>query len=273
MAQLEFYGNVIVAFRLKVVTGLHIGGNKESFEIGGLDNPVMRLPEKANIRYGSFFEGEIKVSGGQPYIPGSSLKGKIRSLLEWAKGDVEIQEEKKENKVEVKGISGFKDPEIVKLFGAPANLKGKEEKNKELYPIRGRFLDVYPVEKVETELKVENQIDRITSAATPRFFERVPAGTEFEGAVVIKLFSESDADLLRLLAEGFSLLEDDYLGGSGSRGYGRVKFVKLKAILRDKNYYLGKDEEKLIADKEFESVKDFMKEVPGQLKKLLKKEE
>ena len=98
MAQLEFYGNVIVAFRLKVVTGLHIGGNKESFEIGGLDNPVMRLPEKANIRYGSFFEGEIKVSGGQPYIPGSSLKGKIRSLLEWAKGDVEIQEEKKESK-------------------------------------------------------------------------------------------------------------------------------------------------------------------------------
>ena len=210
MNEVKFYGNVIVAFRLKVVTGLHIGGNKESFEIGGIDNPVMKLPEEVNLKYDSFFGGKIEIEGGQPYIPGSSFKGKIRSLLEWTKGDVKIEGGK--------GTSGFSNPEIVKLFGAPANLKvNDEEKLKELYPIRGRFLDIYPVEKVETELKVENQIDRITSSATPRFFERVPAGTEFEGAVIVKLFSKNDSNLLRLLAEGFSLLEDDYLGGSGSR--------------------------------------------------------
>jgi CRISPR-associated protein Csm3 len=242
---LKFLGNVLVAYRLRLLTGLHIGGMKSSFEIGSLDNPVIKLPEGIDFSFKSFFndgedgkEKEIKVKGGTPFIPGSSIKGKLRSLLEWKYGLVELKEKKREEGRNVEDLS----PEakrVLRLFGRTPH-EVKEEEVKEYFPIRGRFFDLYPVSEIgETEIKAENTIDRLTAKATPRFMERVPAGTVFEGLIVIKLFSEDDAELLSILKEGFKLLEDDYLGGSGSRGYGRVELEKVRIIFRPKEYYEG----------------------------------
>jgi CRISPR-associated protein Csm3 len=218
MENLSFIGNVIVFYRLKTLTGLHIGGAKDSFEIGGVDNPVIKLPRLSEkLSFKSAFGGKINVASEQPYIPGSSIKGKLRSLLEWKYGDIKMDPTSDDF-----GSPEFKNVEINRLFGSPANENFKE-------PVRIRIFDAYPVvEKVETELKFENSINRITSKANPRNFERVSAGTEFEGKIVIRIFRKEDAELLRKLAEAFYLLEDDYLGGGGSRGSGRVKFEKVK---------------------------------------------
>jgi CRISPR-associated protein Csm3 len=234
---MEFKGNVIVHYRLKTLTGLHIGGSKDTFEIGGVDNPVIKLtniPE--NLLFESAFGGKITVVSEQPYIPGSSIKGKMRSLLELKYGDVNFDSNSKSF-----GEPTFKNPLIKKLFGAPADKDFKE-------PIRIRVFDAYPVEKVETELKFENSINRITSKANPRNFERVPAGTEFEGKIVVRIFLEEDNKLLNLLYEGFRLLEDDYLGGGGSRGSGRVKFEKVKVVFRSKEYYESKKNEIVLSE-------------------------
>ncbi|WP_297445372.1 type III-A CRISPR-associated RAMP protein Csm3 [Desulfurobacterium sp.] len=245
--EFKFRGNVIIHYRLKTLTGLHIGGSKDSFEIGGVDNPVIklaRLSDNSNeyLTIKSAFGGKINVLPEQPYIPGSSLKGKMRSLLELKYNDVDFDSSSKSF-----GEPAFGNPLIKKLFGAPADKDFNE-------PVRIRVFDAYPVEKVETELKFENSINRITSKANPRNFERVPAGAEFEGKIVIRIFSEKDSELLRLLYEGFSLLEDDYLGGGGSRGSGRVKFEKVKVVFRSKEYYENRKEEVILSEGETDAL-------------------
>lgn len=247
----EFKGNLVIFYRLKVETGLHIGGSKEHFEIGGLDNPVIKLPESISpFELVSAFDGKkIKVTEGQPYIPGSSLKGKLRALLEIAYGDFEVKDgETVEKQLLDKDKLVWRDDipnleeikKLRKLFGM-SPVKEEEVKvfvEAGLFPVRGRFFDAYPVgEEVETEVKYENKIDRITSKANPRPYERVPVGTEFEGKIVIRVFDESDAELLKLLEEAFNLLEDDYLGGGGSRGSGRVKLERVKVEWRSVDSY------------------------------------
>jgi len=244
---MEFKGNVIIHYRLKVLTGLHIGGSKDSFEIGGVDNPVIKLIRFSDnlnecLTIESAFGGKLNVIPEQPYIPGSSLKGKIRSLLELKYNDIEFDSSSNSF-----GEPAFSNPLIKKLFGAPADKNFKE-------PVRIRVFDAYPVGKIETELKFENSINRITSRANPRNFERVPAGAEFEGKIVIRIFSESDSKLLRLLHEGFKLLEDDYLGGGGSRGSGRVKFEKVKVVFRSKEYYENEKEEIVLSEGEADAL-------------------
>lgn len=216
--------------KIKVVvrakTGLHIGGAKENVEIGGIDNIVEKL---------KVFFTDKEINGKKkfldvPYIPGSSLKGKIRSLLEW------IIEPKNDNKEEAKAIalSFGGNPckcgkcVICQLFGAH-QAQGQE-------PARLRFDDFYPTEDTiklwedtldtgYTEIKVENMINRIKGVAeNPRHTERVIAGSEFEGCITLRIFEGDNVDrFLETLKTGFEMLEDDYLGGSGSRGYGRVE--------------------------------------------------
>ncbi|WP_456343044.1 type III-A CRISPR-associated RAMP protein Csm3 [Thermovibrio sp.] len=259
MAVKEFKGNLVISYRLKVESGLHIGGSKEHFEIGGLDNPVIKLPEDISPMdiTSAFDEKKLKVIGGQPYIPGSSLKGKLRALLEIAYGDFQVKDgetverqllekvedkDNKENKLvwkdDIPNLEEIK--KLRKLFGM-SPVKEDEVKvfvEEGLFPVRGRFFDAYPVgEEVETEVKYENKIDRITSKANPRPYERVPVGTEFEGKIVIRVFDESDVELLKLLEEAFNLLEDDYLGGGGSRGSGRVKLERVKVEWRSVDSY------------------------------------
>ena len=101
-------------------------------------------------------------------------------------------------------------------------------------------------ENIFTEIKAENNINRLTSRASPRFFERVPKGAEFKGEIVFTQYVEEDERLLDLLIEGMRLLQDNFLGGSGSRGAGKIKFKDVKIYVRDRDYYLGKNNQEII---------------------------
>ncbi|HIP43398.1 MAG TPA: type III-A CRISPR-associated RAMP protein Csm3 [Aquifex aeolicus] len=220
-------GILKVRYRIKVKTGLHIGGSKESIEIGGIDNVVVKIPR---------YEINGKELRNVPYIPGSSLKGKVRSLLEW----VEIPEDKgKPIALEWGG-----EPcqcgkcNVCKLFGVH-----KAKNIEEPEPVRLRFEDFYPTEETInmwervlevgfTELKTENIINRIRgNAEHPRHMERVIPGSVFEGYITMRVFEGDGYALFELLDKGLRMLEDDYLGGSGSRGYGRVEIIKPDKVI------------------------------------------
>ncbi len=260
----SYKGSVIIKYQLKTITGLRVGGSKENFEIGGMDNPVIKT-----LGVIENYDGQGNhLPEGAPYIPGSSLKGKIRSLVEWAKGRVDwmIERAKKnaKNSVEEAGracVCGKCD--VCKVFGTgdakTLDMLGLEELPG---PPRLRVFDVYPTwksiemlketvgESIFTEVKTENAINRLTSRANPRKVERVPAGVVFFGEMVFHLFSKQDPELLRVVFEGMRLLEDDYLGGYGSRGSGKVRFENIEVIFRPKQYYFGKkDQEKTLNQK------------------------
>lgn len=211
----------IKEIRGKIVleTGLHIGTGDIEMHIGGTDNPVVKHP----------FTHE-------PYIPGSSLKGKVRSLLELKSGMVAFSKGKPLSYGDLDSAPNESVKElvrrIIKLFGTG----GSDTKGRELGPTRASFSDcvlnhvsrqrAQAGEIVLTEVKAENFVNRITGTAeNPRFTERVPAGVVFDFCISLKIFDEDEGDNLEdLLLEGLKLLEHDALGGSGSRGYGRIRF-------------------------------------------------
>ncbi len=201
---MELKGKFFINGKIEVKTGLHIGGSKETLEIGGLDNPVIRTKD------------------GKVYIPGSSLKGKIRSLLE--------QKEGKSSSSPCE--CGTCD--ICKIFGPH-----KSENITE--PVRIIVRDAYAEgENIKTERKIENIIDRVRGTAiSPREIERVPAGTKFDFEIIFNVYKEDDIKLINKFVEGMKLLEDDYLGGSGSRGYGKIEFKEINCKYRQKEYYEG----------------------------------
>lgn len=198
---------IILNYQLELITGLHIGSSKENIEIGGVDAPIVRRKDNQ-----------------QPYIPGSSLKGKLRCLLELAYG--------------INSDSSCRNTGniVQKLFGATENPDNKELGNiPSRLIVRDAYLSKDSIKQFQkseftelpfAELKAENKIDRITGKAeAPRFFERIPAGAKFDVEFVINIFEgDNESELLDLLKHGIHLLERDYLGGSGSRGYGQVKF-------------------------------------------------
>ncbi|MFC0322773.1 type III-A CRISPR-associated RAMP protein Csm3 [Gallibacterium melopsittaci] len=203
---------------LVLKTGLHIGAGDSEMHIGGIDNSVIKNPIT-----------------GLPYIPGSSLKGKIRSLLEWRSGAVQsnpltLKEATGDNAEAVKNI--------LRLFGISGDVKNQEQQVSEIGVSRLAFWDCEFTEAwkkrlndenlLATEAKSENTIDRITSTAGhPRQMERVPAGAEFSFKVTLRQFEDDPDQLPELLLKGLRLLELDSLGGSGSRGYGKVEFKDL----------------------------------------------
>lgn len=209
----SFIGNIILKGKLRTVTPLHIGGSKDKFEIGGVDNPVIKDPVT-----------------NYPYIPGSSLKGKLRMLLEFAEGKV-VEKVNKDGK----GTGEFppsSDPVITSLFGDSAD-------NSSNGPTRLIVRDAYPdaktiqmwentnSETLYTEYKAENTIDRMTSAANPRFMERVHKGSEFDVEFILQVFSmdtDKGKSNFEKLIKALRLLEDSTLGGGGSRGSGKVEF-------------------------------------------------
>ncbi|MBF0625858.1 MAG: type III-A CRISPR-associated RAMP protein Csm3 [Magnetococcales bacterium] len=205
---------------LRLLSGLHIGAGKETIEIGGMDNPVMRHPVTR-----------------EPYIPGSSLKGKLRCLLEWHRGSVEADGSVWGSKKD--GEYQNTDP-ILRLFGTTH--KGWEGGPTRLL-VRDAPLDPDWVRQMVengldlTEEKMEVSIDRIKGKAKDgglRRTERVPAGAAFLVKMRIRQFhmdNEKDQDennLQEALLDAMVLLEWDALGGSGSRGYGRVQFSELQ---------------------------------------------
>jgi len=237
--QLQLVGKLILSGELHCETGLHIGAGKGSLEIGGADNPV------------------VKDAFGLPYIPGSSLRGRIRSLLENALGltspaELVYLSKRKGQEVRIHQ-SDRPDDEICLLFGRnPGRMDrvaGEALDTRAATPARLAIYDapldagsITPqmrenLDDEITEVKSENAIDRITSQANPRTLERVPAGARFHVRMVLDVLCEEDKALAARLIEGLRLLEDDALGGGGSRGSGRVRFANLKLVWRNRTFY------------------------------------
>lgn len=236
-------GKVEIGGSLECLTGLHIGASKETMEIGALDSPVVRDPITQC-----------------PYIPGSSLKGKLRALLEKANPDLvpnrpggsgtrrhecDDWDSKEDNS---SGIPGALNCPVCRLFGSTGPGEGNRN-----YPARLKVRDLHLLNKEElekidtglylTEWKFENGIDRITSAANPRNIERVPRGARFSVSIV---YDVEDPDTMSVDLENLNLairlLHDDALGGHGSRGYGQVKLDLRSIEARKVDFYRGKED-------------------------------
>jgi CRISPR-associated protein Csm3 len=236
---LTFLGKLVLEGEIQCLTGLHIGAGKGSLEIGGADNPV------------------VKDAFGIPYIPGSSLRGRLRSLLEQTMGLAVTSElvylsKRKGQEVRIHQ-SDRADDEICVLFGRnPGRVERVTGEAMEAPVATPARLTVYDaplvVESITpqmrenlddelTEVKSENAVDRITSQANPRTLERVPAGARFRFRLVLDVLCEEDKPLLARVVEGLRLIEDDALGGGGSRGSGRVLFSGVNLLWRGKDYY------------------------------------
>src|SRR5580700_7367547 len=266
--QLKLIGKLLLEGELHCETGLHVGAGKGSLEIGSSDNPV------------------IKDAFGRPYIPGSSLRGRLRSLLEQSSGMAtpsELVYLSKRRGQEVRiHQSDRPDDEICILFGrTPGRMEravGEAIESNHASPARLSVFDAPLVqgsitpqmrENLDdelTEVKSENAIDRITSQANPRTLERVPAGARFKIRMVLDLLCAEDAVLPGLLAQGLRLLEDDALGGGGSRGNGRVSFDNLKLTWRGREYYAsGADEREVASGADLAGLRTKVAEVSGEL--------
>ncbi len=210
------YGKILIEGKLEVVTGLHIGGSSSFAAIGALDSPVVR-----NSR------------DNHPMIPGSSLKGKMRSLLA------------RQRNQKISGNMDEDEEGILRLFGSA--------KNGNVRVGRLIFSDLFLAEQDSlespVEVKFENSINRLTAVANPRQLERVIPGTQFNLKLLYELKDTTDREKekhaeyyqgteeewilkdFQSLIDGMKLLELDYLGGSGTRGYGQVRFCNLSAGL------------------------------------------
>lgn len=223
MDRLQLYGRLFITGNIHAVTGFRIGGSGGSFSIGGNDNPIIK-----------------NVLTGEPYIPGSSLRGKMRSLTEkytgaklnhrgWRMHTATNEDE-------------YKESPIANIYGVSAEGVG--------LPTRLLVRDVMLTQESRdrllrartdipfTEIKTEVNIDRITSQATPRSMERVPAGVDFGPMeLVYNVYLPKDIEWLSVLFDGMALLEDDYLGGSGSRGSGKIAFHNLTVTIKSAGNY------------------------------------
>ena len=194
------FGKIQITGKIEIMTGMHIGTSDGFAAIGAVDSPVIR-------------DAMTKL----PMIPGSSLKGKMRTLLakQYNDNTFTLHEDDKEC--------------LKNLFG------GTIDGNKKVKTSRVIFSDMIMCNPKDlpnngTEVKFENRINRLTAVAMPRQIERVIRGAEFDLDIVYDV--EPDVDVaadFKLLAEGFKLLEYDYLGGHGTRGYGKVQFRELRA--------------------------------------------
>ncbi|QJD30448.1 type III-A CRISPR-associated RAMP protein Csm3 [Methylococcus geothermalis] len=210
---------------IELVSGLHIGSGNTEMHIGGTDNPVIKHPLTQH-----------------PYIPGSSLKGKIRSLLEWELGVVGITDGQPLGFKHIGKLAPDQQEaakSLLRLFGgAPESGNHNSDLVREIGPTRLAFwdcaLDPAWVDEMNrrnlllTENKSENMIDRIRGVAEhPRNTERVPAGARFEFNLTVRVH-DTDTGLFDTVWKGLRLLELTGLGGSGSRGYGKLKFSQLE---------------------------------------------
>lgn len=269
---LEFKGKYIITGKIACKTGLHIGGTTEGFEIGGLDNPVIKDPLT-----------------DYPYIPGSSLKGKLRHLLEWSLGKNIFDGEPFHF---TKGKTSKGEPtfgpcscghcQACVIFGVTPDTGVKKESLPEgsfaasydgfsiAGPTRISIRDAFPTEEtisewrkflgenIFTEIKTENALDRITAVANPRTMERVPAGSKFCFEAIFDVYNGKDKELLKNFFTAMHLLEESALGGSGSRGSGRIKFDDLSIEFRPVTYYQTGNSQKSIDLKGSETLKDLL---------------
>lgn len=235
MQTIHLFGRVIINGTIKAVTGLHIGGSPVALEIGSLDLPVVRNP-----------------TNDQPYIPGSSLKGKMRSLAEkWIgapqnypigkgvsihiaggrKRDYSGNDKEQLQEYVKTGSAQYKAFWVNPVFGVPGEVEFEITGPTRLV-VRDVPLDPQSLAAAKdnldmpfTEIKWENALDRVTSAASPRQIERVPAGAIFTPLeLVFNVYQADDLNLFEHVLTSLQLVQDDYLGGHGSRGSGKVAF-------------------------------------------------
>lgn len=198
---------LFISGKIRLITGLHIGGSSTALDIGGIDSNV------------------IKTGAGIPYIPGSSLKGKMRTLIGLKDGKFSSDEDTQE---------------VKKIFGSSSSNNNDEFKTR-LY-VRDSYLDIddfnkrretdfQELELEYSEAKWENVVNRIKGTAEhPRQIERIPAGALFNFSFVYNIYENDDIKHLDILFTAMKLLEDDYLGGNGSRGYGQIKFEDYEKV-------------------------------------------
>ncbi|MEI7988528.1 MAG: type III-A CRISPR-associated RAMP protein Csm3 [Chloroflexota bacterium] len=234
MGDIKLSGRIIIKAIIEAKTGLHIGGSGGGLEIGGIDKAVIRDPLT-----------------NYPYIPGSSLRGKMRSQLEKYLGlpqnnrigRVNIHTCKTAAEYDAKGGCP-----VCHIFGVPGEV---EASGSTLLLVRDAILTEESAEKLDkahtdfsyTELKTEVAIDRVTSAASPRNLERVPAGAKFGPVeLVFNIYGAADVERFKYILDGLQLVEDDYLGGSGSRGSGKVQFSITKVAVRSSKDYINEIE-------------------------------
>ena len=196
------YGKILIHCQLEVVTGMHIGGSDAFSAIGAVDKPVIRDPQS-----------------NEPILPGSSLKGKLRTLLARSISQ------------DIRNMPDFSQdaPVIRRLFG----VAGTQKEHTRL-----QFSDAFVCNAEEfqniglTEIKAENSINRRTSVANPRQIERVNRGVCFDVRIAYDIVNENEINEdFKALAKAIKLLQYDYLGGHGTRGYGRVRLKNLRLIL------------------------------------------
>ena len=219
LAKIRFTGELVLE------SGLHIGASSAFAAIGAIDNPVIKDPLTH-----------------LPIIPGSSLKGKMRSLLAAALNEKTAMNPNQDC------------DKIIRLFGTSVG-GGQDGKA----PVQGRLLfrDSVLTNGKElmdmgintyTEVKFENTIDRVKMIANPRQIERAVRGSKFNFELIYDVMDPAQVEEdLETILTGFKLLELDYLGGSGSRGYGKVKFANMHADTVFGNYDVSEINSKLEA--------------------------
>jgi CRISPR-associated protein Csm3 len=227
----QLRGRIILQMDVHVLTGLHVGGAGGKVAIGGVDSPVIRDPITS-----------------QPYLPGSSVRGKMRSLVERVYGreqNMSIGQgvrihmlRKAEGEADEAYHVRFRQNETCSIFGVTGD---EPVPHPTALIVRDAQLGAESVERLKkaatdlpfTEVKWEATIDRVTSAATPRQVERVPAGAVFEGLeLVYSIYEQSNLNHLPVLFQALTLVEEDYLGGPGARGSGKVRFELTKVVAR-----------------------------------------
>jgi len=244
-------GKVVISSEMVALTGIRVGAAASGLDIGGVDQPVLRDPIT-----------------NQPYIPGSSLKGKLRSLLTRAHGL--LPQQLVQRPVEVwlhwcTDEADYRNCPVCATFGqfpsgprgarydfvTPTRLIVRDARlAPELQVTEDGATTRRPWKEVDTDLpysevKVEVALDVVTAASNPRQMERVPPGAIFDTELLYSVYRSDDGTIepqtekrrLREVITAMRLLEDDYLGSSGTRGYGKVKFQKLKVVWRPLEFY------------------------------------
>jgi CRISPR-associated protein Csm3 len=244
--QIKCYKKIVG--QIACVTGLHIGGAAEQIEIGGVDLPIIKHPIT-----------------NEPYIPGSSLKGKMRSQLEKRNFSERIKniednirqisakngDEREKRKIidtyekykrQIQGGEpcgcGLKSCQICIVFGPHKNTDHDlgstriivrdailSEESRQSYKSLIAEKGISYIEK-----KFENSVNRKSGTARdPRSQERVPAGAKFDFEIVLQMYEGDHEDkIIDFVKEGLREVQQTYLGGFGSRGSGKVKFTALK---------------------------------------------
>ena len=239
--RMPIQGKIIIKGKITCRSGLFIGGVEESLGIGDIDSNIIRDPVTM-----------------EPYIPGSSLKGKMRSLFE-RKENKEFNQ--KGNKDVYRHECGEEECSVCRVFGsADGAISRIMVRDAYLTEESRKQLDELDTEMPFVEIKKENTLDRVTAQASPRTLERVPAGAEFafEISYTADCAEHKKEDVFNIFSL-LALLEDDALGGNTSRGYGRIEFSELQCVAKPIDFYRGKTGEDELAVVDFNELLEINK--------------